>query len=204
MRIGLYGGSFDPIHTGHIRPVWEAKRALGLDRVIYLPTAHPPHKDERVASPHARFAMVELALLWEQELEASAYELRAETAYTADTIAHFRGALPRAELVLLIGSDSFVELDRWRSWRTILESVEVAVMVRPGWEPEAVRQALSPALAEAAFGKPLGKPVRLLDNTPVAASSTAIRRQLAARRPLAPGLVPSLVLDYIRKYELYR
>src|SRR5947208_4241718 len=102
MKVGLFGGSFDPIHRGHIEPVRKARRALGLDRVIYLPTARPPHKPGGALAPApARYAMVELALLFEDGLCASAYELTADRpAYTIETLEHFRAELPDAELFL--------------------------------------------------------------------------------------------------------
>lgn len=206
MRVGLYGGGFDPIHHGHIHPVWEAKRVLDLDRVIYLPTARPPHKQDRDFAPaSARYAMVELALLWENDLFASPFELGEDKpSYTVDTVRHFRAAWPDAELVLLVGSDAFAGFAAWRAWREILSEAEVAILTRPGWEPETVRPALPEALRRAAFDEPAGKPATFVGNRPQAASSTEIRRQLADGGNVAPGLVPSLVLDYIRKYELYR
>lgn len=206
MRVGLYGGGFDPIHNGHIGPVWEAKRALKLDRVIYLPTACPPHKQDRVFAPaHARYAMVELALLWEAELFASPFELReGEPSYTIDTLRHFGETLPGAELVLLLGSDAFAQLSTWRDWRDILVLAEIAVMMRPGWEPDRVLDSIPEDLRAAAFDEPVGRGVRFVENRRLAASSTDIRAQLAQGQGLASGLVPSLVLDYIRKYELYQ
>ena len=100
MKIGLFGGSFDPIHRGHVEPVREARRRLGLERVIYLPTATPPHKPRRALAPAlARFAMVELALLGEEGLYVSAHELTPERpAYTVETLEHFRRQMPEAEL----------------------------------------------------------------------------------------------------------
>ncbi len=206
MRVGLYGGGFDPIHNGHIGPVWDAKRALELDRVIYLPTACPPHKQDRTfASAHARYAMVELALLWEAELFASAFELgEGKPSFTIDTIRHFGATMPEAELVLLLGSDAFASLTSWREWQEILASAEVAVMMRPGWEPDALRASIPESLRRAAFDEPIAKGARFVANRRLAASSTEIRAQLAQGKGLASGLVPSLVLDYIRKYDLYR
>lgn len=205
MKIGFYGGSFDPIHNGHIRPVWEAKRALGLDRVLYLPTARPPHKpDRRFADAHHRFAMVELALLWESDLYASSFELRQEVSYTIDTIRWLRARHPDATLVMLVGSDAFAGLATWRAWQAILEEVEIGVLLRPGWSEQHVRAAVPETLARAAFAPESPAVVRFVSNQPVEASSTEVRRQLAESRTLSPGLVPSLVLDYIRKYDLYR
>jgi nicotinate (nicotinamide) nucleotide adenylyltransferase len=136
MKIGLFGGSFDPIHCGHVEPVKEARRLLGLERVIYLPTAIPPHKPGRVlAPPLARYAMVEMAILSEEGLYASPYELTLDRpAYTAETLEHFQRELPAAELHLLIGGDSFFELPRWVRWRDIAAAARLVVLARPGWD----------------------------------------------------------------------
>jgi len=205
VRIGLYGGSFDPIHRGHLAPVRRAREVLGLDRVLYLPTARPPHKPERdFASRWARYAMVELALLEEDGLYASPFEIRrSEPSYTVDTLEHFRRRHPGAELVYLLGADSFAQLDGWREWRRIVELAELGVLTRPGWQ-----EAASPAELPAELRRALGEGrARRVENEPVDASSTEIRRRLAAggaaERELA-GLVPPRVLHYIAKYDLYR
>ena len=200
------GGGFDPIHNGHLRPVWEAKRSLALDQVIYLPTACPPHKVDRMVAPAAaRYAMVELALLWETALFASPFELgEAGPSYTIDTIRHFCGTRADDTFVLLVGSDAFASFARWRDWRRILEEIEVALLERPGWPSDTLHARLPEALRLAAFEDPIGFPVRFVANRPLSASSTEIRDHLGTGRDLPPGLVPSLVLDYIRKYELYR
>ncbi len=136
MKVGLFGGSFDPIHCGHLEPVKEARRLLGLDRVIYLPTAIPPHKPGRhLAPPLARYAMVEMAILPEEGLYGSPYELTLDRpAYTAETLEHFRRELPAAELHLLMGSDSFFELPHWVRWRDIAAAARLVVLARPGWD----------------------------------------------------------------------
>ena len=205
MKIGLYGGSFDPIHYGHIRPVREARQALALDRVIYLPTARPPHKSRRGAPALARYAMVELALLEERDFAVSTFELGDDVTYTVDTLEHFSRRHPGARLFLILGSDSFARLESWREWRKILELAELAVLGRPG----APADALPPRLAAAS-----GDRVHRVANAPVDASSTVIRRRIAAdpsvveapsgRRDDLRRLVPPLVLDYIAKYDLYR
>jgi nicotinate-nucleotide adenylyltransferase len=203
MRIGLYGGSFDPIHYGHLRPVREALEVLELDRVEYLPTARPPHKRRDMAPPEARYAMVEMALLKEPRCYASAFEMRSTAAYTIDTLRHFRRRQPQAELFLLVGGDSFAALPSWKEWRGILETAQIGILERPGSGvaavgPDAVELApeLRAALAE-------GRAHRV-GNLPVDVSSTEVRRAVASGAASLAGLVPELVLDYIEKYRLYR
>jgi len=199
-RIGLFGGSFDPIHNGHIRPVQEARRTLGLDRVVYLPTAIPPHKPKRqLAPPHARYAMVELALLPEEGLYASPFELTpGRPAYTIETLEHFRAVHPAAELFLLLGVDSLLDLPTWRRFAELPQLARIAVLARPGWKVDAA--SLAPELAAIlASGR-----VDLLAQPPVAVSSTELRALFARGERPAPGLVPEAVVNYIEKYDLYR
>jgi nicotinate-nucleotide adenylyltransferase len=197
-KVGLFGGSFDPIHRGHIAPVRAARQELGLERVIYLPTAIPPHKPRReLAPPLARYAMVELALLGEEGLYASPHELTpGVAAFTADTVVHFLRALPDCELHLLIGSDSFAELHRWMRWREIIAAARLVVLSRPGSEVVALPAELA-ALAA-------GPRVHFLRSAQEESSSTRLRELLARGEEPPPGWVPRLVLDYIRKYNLYR
>ena len=201
MRIGLFGGSFDPIHRGHVEPVVAARRLLGLDRVIYLPTAAPPHKARREqAPPYARYAMVELAILGHEGLYASPFELTPERpAYTVDTVLHYRSTLPDAELYLLIGSDSFAEIHHWVRYREIVQAARLAVLDRPGWE--AADLAAEPAAL--AHGE-LGDRVIWLHQPPVAISSTELREQLKVGLAPPPGMLDDLVASYVRKYDLYR
>ena len=202
MKVGLFGGSFDPIHRGHIDPVQEARRSLGLDRVIYLPTAKPPHKPDRVLAPaHARYTMVELALLGEEGLHASPHELTpGRPAYTIETLEHFRREMPDAdtELFLLIGGDSFADLHLWVRFREIPGVARVVVLARPGWDFDTV-----PLDAEVAKMARTDR-VILLRQTPVDVSSTRLRELLAAGLPLPSGAVPELVVRYLQKYDLYR
>lgn len=196
MKIGLYGGSFDPIHFGHIRPAREAREALGLDRVIYLPTAKSPHKEDREAPALARYVMVELALLDEPKTRVSAFEMENRVTYTIETLEHFRRQEPRARLFLILGNDSFVRLDTWREWRRILQLAELAVLERAGDEGREPSPELRAALADAR--------VHRVANAPVTVSSTGLRRRIATHSDDLSQLVPPLVLDYVRKYDLYR
>ncbi|MEM9554414.1 MAG: nicotinate (nicotinamide) nucleotide adenylyltransferase [Acidobacteriota bacterium] len=198
MRVGLYGGSFDPIHRGHVDPVLRAAEVLELDRVLYLPTAVPPHKDRREASARARYVMVELALLEHRALWVSDLEMSPRPTYTVETVERFRRERPDDEPVLLVGADSFVALPTWRRWRELLAACSLGVLTRPGDELDSA--SLDPALRAAlADGR-----ARRVDNPPVDISSTAVRHQLAAGEEPPPGMVARAVLDYARKYRLYR
>jgi nicotinate (nicotinamide) nucleotide adenylyltransferase len=199
MKIGLFGGSFDPIHWGHIRPVLEAVEQVGLDRVLYLPTGRPPHKpDRRLAPALARYAMAELALLEHERLWVSSHELsEAAPTYTVDTVRHFASAHPDDEIHLLIGADSFAELRTWVRFREILDLARLVVLARPGVEMAA---ATSTTLASGASAPR----VRLVANTPVDTSSTEIRRILSRGERPPSGWVPEPVIDFALKYRLYR
>jgi nicotinate-nucleotide adenylyltransferase len=202
MKLGLFGGCFDPIHYGHIRPVQRAKVQLGLDRVIFLPTAVPPHKPGRqLASPHARFAMVELALLEDDDLLVSAVELTPDRPfYTVDSLRHFRAEYPEAELFLLLGCDSLAELHTWKRWQEIAELASFGVLTRPDWRWEELRDRVPPEIAALAAGER----VSFIANEPETISATEIRHRLEQGLEVAAEMVPELVLKYMRKYSLYR
>jgi nicotinate-nucleotide adenylyltransferase len=173
--------------------------------VIYLPTAVPPHKPGRLlAPPLARYAMVEMAILGEEGLYASPYELTLDRpAYTAETVEHFQRQLPAAELHLLIGSDSFLELPHWVRWRDVAATARLVVLARPGWDPrdlagiaEPERRELSALLAS--------DRVRVLEQRPYEVSSTRLRELLARGERPPAGWMPDLVVDFVHKYSLYR
>ena len=201
MRIGVFGGSFDPIHYGHIRPVRAARRRLGLDRVLYLPTANPPHKPGRQFAPAgSRFAMVELALLGEEGMHASPLELTpGRPAYTVDSLDRLAREHPGDELWLIVGGDNFAQLQTWKSWRRLTRLARLAVLVRPS-EKRRLEEGWSDELRRLAAGDR----VRFVDNRPVRVSSTRLRELLAAGEVVPPRTVPRSVLQYIRKYGLYR
>lgn len=199
MKLALFGGSFDPIHRGHIEPVQAARKIVGLDRVLYLPTAVPPHKPGRVLAPaHARYAMVEMALLDEEGLYASTFELTlGRPAYTIETLESFREALPDVDLHLLIGGDSYADLDHWVRWREIVDAARLVVLTRPGWTLE--EASLSPELADLARS---GR-VLFVRQPPVDISSTRLREIFRRGERPPAGTVPEAVVRYVQKYALY-
>jgi nicotinate-nucleotide adenylyltransferase len=202
MRLGLFGGSFDPIHRGHIEPVEEARVRLGLDKVLYLPTAQPPHKPERKFAPAlARYAMVELALLDHPELWVSDHELTlGRPAYTIETIEFVREHFAEVEPVLLIGGDSFLDLPNRRRFQEILEGTRIGVMTRPGSRIRDGGSELHPALVAAVEAGT----VDFVENAPLDIDASEIRRCLAAGEPVPDGWMSEAVLRFAQKYALYR
>lgn len=201
MNLGLFGGSFDPIHRGHVEPVLDAVRELRLQRVIYLPTARPPHKrGQELAPAAARYVMVELALLEHPELRVDAFEMRTDgPSYTIETVRHFRHRFPEARLHYLIGADSFAELPGWRRAEELLATVELVVLTRPGWSLEEALERLAPEeralLARAR--------VHRVDNRLYDVSSTRLRTRLGRDAEEASRALHPLVLRYVTKYGLY-
>jgi nicotinate-nucleotide adenylyltransferase len=218
VRIGLFGGTFDPVHFGHLRSALEVKEACGLDQVLLIPGARPPHKGQgAVAAAGERLRMLELAVGSGSELTVSDVEIRRQgPSYTIDTVGHFRETLPGAEIALIMGLDAFLEIDTWKACRQILAQVRVIVMSRPGPHTAGgesdrdqvvrVLSALSPGdpVAESPEGFLAGgfKPVRLQPVTALAISSTRIREMAAAGRSIR-FLAPAEVVAHIYAKGLY-
>lgn len=202
MKIGLFGGSFDPIHRGHVAGAEAARRAAGLDRVLFVPTARPPHKPGRRLAPAlARYAMAELAVLDHQDLEVSAVELGGDApAYTIETLERLRAERPGDELWLVVGSDSLAELHTWRRFPDLLAGYPVAVLVRPGHEPEPFAAHLDPTLGAALAAAR----ITWIPNPPLAISSSEIRARIGRGEEPPAGWLEPRVLTFIRKYDLYR
>jgi len=202
MKLGIFGGTFDPIHSGHILPVRRARDVLGLDRVYYLPTARPPHKPGRqFVRSQRRFAMAELALLDEVDFEVSAWELTpGEFAFTVDTVERFHRREPTDELCVILGGDSFKQLTTWKRWRDIVRIASLAVLTRPGWDYKSVEQSLPEELRDLVTA---GK-VTFVRNDPVETSSTELRHLFRTGSDIPANAMPELVVQYIRKYSLYK
>ena len=201
-RVGIMGGTFDPIHIGHLAIAESARESLGLARVLFLPAGVPPHKPDSVAAPAAdRVAMVGLAIAGNPAFELSRIDVdRAGPSYTADSV-RLVAAAERAEdrepdLVLVMSAETFSELPGWHEPARLLEVARVAVVPRDGHE------APSPAWIEASFPGQADR-ILVLDGPRLGVSSTAIRERVAAGRSIR-YLVPEAVLRYIADHDLYR
>jgi nicotinate-nucleotide adenylyltransferase len=194
-RIALYGGTFDPVHSGHLEIARRVSELFEIEKVLFVPAQVAPHKVGRpVTEPIHRYAMLALATQNDPRLLISTFELDApDRRYTVDTVEHFQRVLGEStELFFIMGADSWSEISTWREWERLLRIVNHIVVTRPGYE---VDKTLPSRAARVFFTDAVMKDV----------SATNIRRLAAAARfdELAE-LVPEPVAEYIRKYELYR
>jgi nicotinate-nucleotide adenylyltransferase len=190
VRLGLFGGSFDPPHLGHLLPVIDAAESLGLDAVRFVPAGVQPFKAGRaVASPRDRLAMTERLVAGIPGFSVESAEIdRAGLSFTVDTLATLAAETPGATLVLIVGADAFAMFDQWRDPERIRALAEVAVLVRGG-EP------LPHAGARSG--------VKRLQTRRVDISSTELRARVADGRTIR-GFVPDAVAEYIAEHRLYR
>ncbi len=187
-RICLFGGTFDPIHSAHLRIAEEALKKFSLDRVLFVPAANPPHKDLSGVTPYEdRFRMVEIACAPYRQFRASRLEEGNERSYTIGTLERFRNEIgPDDRLFFLIGSDAFDELETWKRWEEVVKLTEFIVVARPGGHYHVAENAR----------------VLPLDGLELPVSSSTIRARLAAREP-TPEL-PVEVRKFIEEQGLYR
>ncbi len=208
-KIGLLGGTFDPVHFGHLRLALEIRQTLNLDDMRLLPCGQPPHRDRPGASARQRLAMLKLALADCRELTLDAREMQREgPSYTLDTLMELRRELgDQVSLVLAMGVDAFAGLHRWHRWQELLNHSHILVLERPGWALPATgpaaellrqRRATPAALEVDAGGSIVLQSLRLL---PISASD--IRRQLAQGQS-PQFLLPEPVRQYIGRHGLYQ
>jgi len=134
--IGLLGGTFDPIHFGHLRTALELLEALALDEVVFLPCRQPPHRDPPRRTAEYRVELVRTAIAAEPRFRVDDRELRRDgPSYTIDTLVSFRGEMPNRPLCLLIGMDAFLGLPEWHRWAELVDYAHIIVAHRPGWTP---------------------------------------------------------------------
>jgi len=187
LRLAIFGGTFDPVHTAHTRVAREAADRFRLDKVLFVPAAHPPHKPEGQTTPYEhRYRMVELACREDPRFEPSRLEEGESKSYTIHTLEKLKAQLaPGDELFFLIGADAFAEIESWHRSRDVMELTDFIVVSRPGYE----------------LRVPEGARVHRLETLALPLSSSEIRRQLETTGT-AEGLHPE-VLEYIRRHQLY-
>ena len=187
LKLAIFGGTFDPIHEGHLALAREAAARFQLDRVLLVPAAHPPHKADVTHAPYAdRVRMAELACQGEPRFEVSRIEEDTARSYSIDTVEKIRARLaPGDQLYFLIGADAFAEIRTWHRWRDVARGVRFLVASRPGH--------LYQSLPGVEFDR--------IDDIEVPISSSEIRRALASSR--SPAGLPADVLNYAVSHGLY-
>jgi nicotinate-nucleotide adenylyltransferase len=198
-RLGILGGTFDPIHFGHLDAADAARRAMSLDQVWLIPSCDPPHRPvDPLASAFHRFALVALAIQGHDALRASDMEVtRTGPSYTADTLRALasQGWLP-SQLFFILGSDAFAEIATWREFPAVLDAANFVVIARPGTTLDAAI-ARTPSLRAR-----LGTSIFPVEARVRDVSSSTIRARLAARQSI-DDLVPTAVARYIVAHHLY-
>ncbi len=186
MKAGIFGGTFDPIHEAHLAIAREAALRFGLDEVLFIPAANPPHKRERRGAGYEdRYRMVELACEGEPGFKPSRIEEGQENSYSIRTIERLKRERPGDRFYFLIGADAFADIETWHRWADVIAAVDFIVVTRPGH----------------GYRVPEGASVHGLDTVSMDVSSSAIREDIA--RGVDPAGLPPGVLDYIRVKGLY-
>lgn len=210
-RIGIFGGTFDPIHNGHLRLAEAAVLECGLERILFLPTAYPPHKEpEHLTLFQHRFEMLRLALEGREHFECSRIEESLPPpSYTIDTVHFLKKSLdPGTDMYFLIGIDAFLEICTWKDYNELLKSIFFVVSERDGVLDEQ-KNSLAQALGyrqESHHWKSIAgdkNEIRFLHQSPLVVSSSGIRERMKCGKTIA-GLVPPQVHEYILKHGLYR
>lgn len=208
MAVGIFGGTFDPVHIGHLRTALELKFRLGLAEMRFIPSARPPHRDEPSSSAEHRLAMLLLALRNEPGLVVDDCELKRDgPSYSIETLRHIRAELgDKTPLCLCIGMDALISLDRWHQWQELINYAHIVVTARPGWSLPESGDVLSLVqqhrtnendLLTSANGN-----IAIVEMTRLPVSATGIRQAFVRREPTR-YLLPDAVLEYITKHRLY-
>lgn len=210
MRIGLFGGSFNPIHLGHLRAAEEDREAMELDLVYFVPAASPPHKPTIGLAPaEHRLHMVRLATKGNRYFMVSEVEVRRSgNSFTVDTVRYFRATMrAQSELFLIMGGDQFAELDTWKEADEITQLCNIIVHTRRGHQtdadfPVAILNRFGYVTRDSSHVHPSGHTLNFISTTFLPISASLLRRKLAAGESIR-YLVPNDVADYIEQHGLY-
>ncbi|HEX5313804.1 MAG TPA: nicotinate-nucleotide adenylyltransferase [Gammaproteobacteria bacterium] len=208
-RIGIFGGTFDPIHFGHLRPALELRQSLGLEELRFLPCRMPPHRRAPGAPPPLRCEMVARAIAGVPGFVLDRRELdRSGPSYTIDTLREVRREMPTAQLVLLLGSDAFLGLPGWHDWERLFEFAHFAVTHRPGRRPGGgapFTTLMTERLVEepAQLWREASGRILFVEVTQLEISATAVRETVAAGGDIR-YLVPEVVREFIEETGCYQ
>jgi len=199
VRLGVLGGTFDPIHNGHLIAAETVREKCRLDRVLLVPAGKPPHKPEEAVSPaRHRYLLTCLGTLNNPAFEVDRVDIdRGGMSYTLDTIRALKRRYREAELFFIMGADSLLDLPNWHEPAALLASCRFIVTTRPGWNLHAAEERLGPLFIDNR------ERIEFVEIPQIEISSREIRRRIAAGESVR-YLVPDLVLRYIEEHRLYR
>jgi nicotinate-nucleotide adenylyltransferase len=212
--IGIFGGTFNPVHWGHLRTALEIKKAVAMDAMLLVPCGIPPHRDEPDIEPDIRLAMLNAAIADNDELKIDERELqRAGPSYTVDTLRSIRDEKGDVAIGLCIGADAFIHLDTWHEWTNLIKLAHIIVAYRPGWPVEFLQEQVSGNL-KAMLEKHLVTNSQLLHEKPagyvltqkvtdIDISSSIVRQRISQGKSIE-DYVPSKVIQIIRSKNLYQ
>ena len=219
-RIGLFGGTFNPVHMGHVQVIREVKEKFGLDKIFLIPSAFPPHKEtEGIIDGLDRIEMIRLAFSDDPDFVVSDVELkRSGFSYTIDTVRHFKSIFPEnTKLYFIVGLDAFLEVDTWKSYKDLFLLIPFIVMSRAAtgqrdtalqWKhlgsyiKSKISDEYRHSASRSCYIHDVKQPVFLFEITPVEISSTEIRERIRKGRTIK-SLVPEPVEDLIKAKGLY-
>jgi nicotinate-nucleotide adenylyltransferase len=213
--IAIFGGTFDPIHSGHIAVAQAAQKRFHLDAIYFTPASRPPHKTKGLTPFVHRYAMVALACAEHHGFKPSLAEAPVDGGsshvfYTIDTVRKFRRDFPHDHIHFVVGADQFLEIPTWRNYESLLDACDFIIASRPGFRLDALRLVIPPEkLARDGASQDVHKialrksAVYLLSTVRSHVSSTEVRQRLRTHQSIR-GLVPARVEEYIREQALYR
>ena len=193
MKIGLFGGTFNPVHHGHLINAQIIREDFSLNKILFIPSKYPVHKDFKGLAPaNDRFNMIKLAVKDNHFFEISRIEIdRKVESYFIFTLRELLKQYSNDELFVIIGTDAFNELDKWKDYKEVIQKVSFIVMKRPGFNK------INDEIAG------IAREIKFVDNPHIEISSSGIRKNVMANKSIK-YLVPAKVEEYIRKRELYK
>ena len=212
-RIAYFGGTFDPVHNGHLTIARSLVSLFAFDRFYFLPAFHAPHKPDRPpTSGYHRFAMLAIATHTDENIAVSTLELdKREKRYTIDTLAELHSLHPGSRVFFVMGADSWTDIRTWRNWENVLTAADIIVVTRPGYEisfdhvTDAARERIvDMRLTESVAMENGGRRIYITDAVRYDASATELRTDLSDGHLERAEDLPLEVAKYIEKYELYR
>lgn len=198
MKTGIFGGTFDPVHHGHVELCRQAEREANLDRIFVVPARLQPFKlDQKTADGKHRMEMLRLAFSGDPRIQVSDYELsREEISYTIHTLRAFQERFPEDEIYFILGTDAFMKIELWRNYGELLKNYHILVGVRPGYREEELERLIHRLEDE------FHADIRLLTNKELKISSTDLKEKIRQGCPLGTWL-PEIVERYIKEHALY-